>query len=393
MLDKPDDVSSVGAAHYDQLQGDYAFTSPYILKSLYHEHVVHRNLARNLGALIPGTWDELQHAFDETWGLDIAEWKDVCVFENLMKTITRASNRLFVGLPLCRNEDYLANMGAFAQDIILCMNLMRFIPSSLAPIFGPIFSIPNNIHFNRTTKYTVPLIKQRIEDIEQKREVPNDYITWHVKQAQAEGKIKEMEPDIIARFLMPLNFAAIHTTTFTITMTFFDLLGSDPAKGFLEGLREEAERVFRESNSVWDKTSLSRLVRADSAIRESMRVSNFATRGVLRKIIAKDGLRNEEEGWTAPCGALVGVDVHSMHHDPDVYPEPYTYDAFRFSRPREVYEAKDVEEKDSTETLKMKNTGMISTGDTFLPFGHGRHAWYVDLVVDPIHLERKLIVV
>lgn len=174
---------------------------------------------------------------------------------------------------------------------------------------------------------------------------------------------------------MPLSFAAIHTTTFTITNTLFDILGSDPSRNFLSGLREGATRIFAEENNNWTKAGLSRLIRADSAIRESMRVSNFLTRGVMRKVVAKEVLKNEEEGWTAPCGAYISVDLESVHHDPAIYPDPYDYDAFRFSWPREEYEAKHPDERNSVEGLRLKNIGMISTGDAFLPFGHGRHAW------------------
>ena len=354
------------------------------MKTLYHEHVVHKNLARRLHKIIPGTWDELQSRIDESWGSNTEEWKDICVFEDMMATIARASSRMFVGLPLCRDENYLVNMASFAQDVIGCIIALQFVPKFLAPIFGRLCAIPNNIHYKRVSKHTLPLIKQRLEDIkkkdkdpEYKWEEPDDYITWHIRLAQSEGRAKELEPDIISKSLMPINFAAIHTTTFTITNTLFDLLGSDPAKDFIEGLREEAERVFRDENGIWSKAALNRLVRADSAIRESMRVSNFLTRGVTRKIIAKDGLKNDEEGWTAPYGAFVSVDVHSMQHDPKIYPEPDMYDAFRFSRPREEYQAKHPDEKDSIESLKLKNTSMISTGDNFLPFGHGRHAWFV----------------
>ncbi|THW20253.1 putative P450 monooxygenase [Aureobasidium pullulans] len=374
LIDNPDDVASVAAVHYDLLAGDYNFTSPHILKTLYHEHVVHRSLARNLDDVIPGTWDEIQHAFNDTWGTDTKEWKDICVFDNLMQTIARVSNRMFVGLPLCRNKTYLSNMGAFAQDVILCMTLLNFTPAFTKPLFGRIFSIPNMIHYKRTSKLTIPIIAQRIQDIKNKCELPNDYLTWHIKLANAEGRPEEATPEMIARYLMPLNFAAIHTTTFTIVNTFFDILGSDPSKEVLEGLREEAERVFAEANGVWTKASLSKLVRADSAIKESMRVSNFATQGVQRKIVAREGLMNSEEGWTAPYGSIIGIDVHSVHHDPDVYPEPNTYDAFRFSRPREAFEAGAGGDKDARGSLGMRNMGMITTGNTFVPFGHGRHA-------------------
>jgi cytochrome P450 len=353
------------------------------MKTLYHEHVVHKNLARRLHSIIPGTWEELQLRFDQTWGFDTAEWKEICVFDNMMRTIAQASNRMFVGVPLCRNEDYLANMGSFAQDVMGVVVAMQFVPSFLAPVFGPLCAIPNTIHYKRVAKYTVPLIKQRLADIAKKDsdpdykwEEPDDYITWHIRLARSEGKTRELEPEMMSRFLMPLSFAAIHTTTFTITNTFFDLLGSDPARNFMAGLREEAERVFKDEKGIWTKAGLNRLVRADSAIRESMRVSNFLTRGVMRKVVTKEGLKNEDEGWTAPYGAYISVDVDSVHHDPNIYPNPYDYDAFRFSRPREEYEAKHPNDKDSAESLRLKNTGMISTGDTFLPFGHGRHAWY-----------------
>lgn len=105
-----------------------------------------------------------------------------------------------------------------------------------------------------------------------------------------------------------------------------------------------------------------------------MRLSNFATRGVTRKVIAKAGLRNEEEGWTAPFGSYVSVDQHNRHHDESIYPNPDVYDAFRFSRPREKYEEDHPDMKDSEEYLKMRNLSMTSTGENFVPFGHGRHA-------------------
>lgn len=112
LTDKPDHVASVGKAHYDMLQGDYAFTDPYLLGELYHEHVVHKNLARKLDALIPDLWDEVKACFDESWGVDTNNFKDIKVWDNDMWIISRLSNRMFVGKPLCRNKDFLKNNAA-----------------------------------------------------------------------------------------------------------------------------------------------------------------------------------------------------------------------------------------------------------------------------------------
>ena len=46
--------------------------------------------------------DELAHGLDEFWGNDEQNWKDVGVFESMRKIIARTSNRVFVGLPLCK---------------------------------------------------------------------------------------------------------------------------------------------------------------------------------------------------------------------------------------------------------------------------------------------------
>ncbi|EMC95609.1 hypothetical protein BAUCODRAFT_109037 [Baudoinia panamericana UAMH 10762] len=387
LLDHPDSVSSVGAAHYDQLVGDYNFTDPYVLGTLYHEHVVHKSLARNMANIIPNIQDEVQHALDETWGKDTADWKDICVFSNMMEVVAQLSNRMFVGLPLCRNKDYGRLMGGFANSVISAVTLMPLFPAFIRPIVGPVITIPNQYYWWRVSKYTVPLIKEREANMARRKqdpsfkwEEPNDYITWHINVAEAEGRKKDLDPVMIARFLLPLNFAAIHTTVFTITNVFFDLLGSDPKDGFLEGLREEAENVWAESKGNWSKQSLAKLYRADSAIRESMRVSNFMTHGLLRKVIGKDGITDPEEGFKVPYGGYVATDVHSVQHDPDIYPDPERYDAFRFSRPIEEFEAKRtasggaLDPADEKEWLRLKQTGIVATGETFLPFGHGKHA-------------------
>ncbi|KAF2859821.1 putative P450 monooxygenase [Piedraia hortae CBS 480.64] len=380
LTEQPDHVASVREAHSDTLQGDYAFTTPYLLQTVYHEHVIHKNLARKVDTVIPDIWDELCVSL-HTWGFDTESWKEICVYDNMMDVISRVSNRLFVGLPLCRNEDFLKNNSAFAIDVITATALMPFVPRFLHPLVGHLMCIPNHIHYWRTRKHTLPYIKKLLADFKEQQDspdskivLPENYLAWHIRTAAAEGRTKELDPDMISRFIMPVEFAAIHTTTLTITMVLFDLFSSDPKKRFVEGIREEAERVYKEHNGCWSKPALNKLLRTDSAIKESMRVSNFASRGVQRKVVAKDGLRNVEEGWHAPCGSYMSINVHSRHHDPAVYKDPETYDAFRFSRPREEFEALSSEQRNNDEYLRMRNLSMISTGENFLPFGHGRHA-------------------
>ena len=333
--------------------------------------------------MIPGMFEEIADSFDETWGVDTQKWRDIGVFDNLMVMIPRAVNRMLVGLPLCRNQDYLTNMAKFAMDVIAVSTVfLRFTPQFLKPIVGRIVTIPNHYHYSKTAKYTLPLIKERLANFKRRQEdpnfeweEPNDYISWQIALASSENRQDELTPDMISRRLMPLNFAAIHTTTLTITNCLFDIISCDPSLGYLEGIREEATRILAEDGGQWTKAGLARFHRADSAIRESMRVSNFMTRGIMRKVMPDEGIENKAEGWRAPKGTFVGLDVHNIQHDPEIYPDPETYDAFRFSRPKEEGDhTANGDVKDGAEMLKLKNTGLITTSDTFFPFGHGRHA-------------------
>jgi len=337
--------------------------------------------------MIPYLSEEIASGFDEAWGHNTESWNKVCVFDTVMFMVSRAVNRMIVGAPLCKDEDYLSNMRSFATDIMTTGAVLRFIPTWLKPVVGPLVAIPNNIHYRNTAKYTLPLITERLRKIQRKHkdpgykwEEPNDFVSWTINVAMAEDRQDELTPDMISRRLMPINFASIHTTTLTVTNCLFDLLASDDASQTLEGIREESARVFTEEGGHWNKVGLARCHRADSAFRESLRVSNFMTRNLVRKVLPSEGIENKTEGWRAPQGVLISHDMHSVQHDPDIYPDPNTYDAFRFSRPREQYEAQKGQvqangsAKTTSETLELKNTGLVTTSEIWLPFSHGRHA-------------------
>jgi cytochrome P450 len=189
--------------------------------------------------------------------------------------------------------------------------------------------------------------------------------------AMDENRAIELDPVMISRRLTVVNFAALHTTLLTMSNTLLDIVGS-PSRDFLDGIREEVERVYTECNGVWTTTALTKLIRTDSAIRESMRINNFMTRGVMRKVVAPEGIVNPQEGWTAPQGAFIGVDIHSVQHDSTIYSNPDEYDAFRFSRPLEEDSSGG---SDTKSILQLKKMSLTTTSDTFLPFSHGRHAW------------------
>ena len=398
LIDQPDNVLSASGFHYDSLAGDYSFADPAILTDPYHEHVIHKYLPRRLNQVVPNLQDEVEHVIDEKWGMD-TQWKDVQVWGTINDLMASLAHRSFVGLPLCRNKDYLQNMSAFTMDVVSCCTIVNLLPGWLQPLLGPIVSLPNRRHWRRSARYSEPLIRERLEKFQRKRqdpsfkwEAPEDYLSWHIELATAENRQDELTVERIGLRLMPINFAAMHTTQITTTNLLVDITAADPKA--VEKLRDEAAQSFADDDGHWTKAGLNKMVCADSAIRESMRVSNFMTRNVTRKVIAEDGITNEAEGWHAPKGSYISTDMHGVQHDPEIYPDPETFDMFRFSRPKEDKaapanghaangNAAGHQNKSATPTSAPtptptapthKNTDVINTSDIFLPFSHGRHA-------------------
>ena len=102
----------------------------------------------------------------------------------------------------------------------------------------------------------------------------------------------------------------------------------------IAGLREETERVLAECNGCFTKAGLAKLVRPDSAIKESMRISAVAGAEIARRVRSASGI-TLDNGIQLPQAITVGVDQMSIHTDETFYDRPHEYDAFRFSRPQE----------------------------------------------------------
>jgi hypothetical protein len=101
LIDQPDNVLSATAMQMDAIQTDYSFLDPDIVRHNLQEPTIRRDLTRAIGGLIPEIEEELNVGADLLWGTDTEKWKTVCVFETMQRIITRTSNRVFIGLPLC----------------------------------------------------------------------------------------------------------------------------------------------------------------------------------------------------------------------------------------------------------------------------------------------------
>ena len=180
----------------------------------------------------------------------------------------------------------------------------------------------------------------------------------------------------------------IQTSIFTATNVFLDILSSSPSSNYFLRLREEIDSTLTADGEWENSTSVAKLHRTDSSIRESLRMSPILTRTGMREVVKKDGVQFPN-GQTVPKGAWLAIPAVAIHYDESFYPNPEKYDPFRFAPDN----AKDIAMVDPTaETLKtaendaivpkesqykVLSTSISSASPTFLAFGYGRHSWCV----------------
>ncbi|KAI9830674.1 MAG: hypothetical protein M1826_004503 [Phylliscum demangeonii] len=398
VANKPDSVLDPMAIHKEMLEMTYTISHPALVQRPIHLDIIRRDLTRQLGNLTTEIMTELSAAFDETWGTDTENWKEINVLQNMTRVVARTSNRIFVGAPMCRNEGFLHAVSSYSQALGLMPMIIRLCPQWTKPVLGHLLALPIHYYDRKTRRFLVPFIQLRLENVARKQrepdfkwEAPNDLLQWTINETQRCCPASDLAPVILCARMLLVNFTAIHTSSITSTNVLLDLFSAAPEHGFVDGVRDEVQRVLADDGGVWTKAGLGKMVRTDSAIREAMRLNGFSAIGLGRKVVGHDGV-TLDTGLHIPHGANVTISAFSVHRDAARYHDPQHYDAFRFAKQRDEFDrqaagnhtdptaAADGEAANSepvnglAATLKAKNLSMVTTSEAFLAFGYGRHA-------------------
>ncbi|KAJ3571229.1 hypothetical protein NP233_g3894 [Leucocoprinus birnbaumii] len=247
------------------------------------------------------------------------EWTSIPLWKTLERLVARMGNRAFVGLPLCRNQDYLDLCIGFAANVMGAAIKINLAPKFLRPIVGPLLS-PYQKHKELALKYLGPLFSERLRMKEEKAEMPDDLVTWLVEEAEGEdAKVENLGMRILF-----INFAAIHTTSMIMSHVLFDLAARPE---YIEPLRQEAYQITESEG--WSKSAIAKLYKLDSFIHEAVRYSSLSAISMMRKVCDPNGFKFSN-GVVLPYGSSLSVISDAMHHDAAFYPDPNTFDGFRF---------------------------------------------------------------
>ncbi|PIL27965.1 cytochrome P450 [Ganoderma sinense ZZ0214-1] len=341
-------------------QAKYIF-DPLIVTDQYHVKVLQEKLTRRLPELLLDIVDEVMAAVQDHIVSREDEWTSVEVIPVMQNIIARASNRAFVGLPLCRNEEYLRLAVGIVVDTVKTMIVLslvpRFLKSTVARFYNKV---------QRNTELAVqhfrPIIEERQRIAAQRGErwdnKPNDLLQFILDKAKSNNDTIST----IAQRVLGLNFAAIHTTS-TVTHM-LTRLAEHPE--LLAPLRDEIEESIAAEGG-WTSVALANMWMLDSLLRETLRFHGIGLLGMGRKAMKDLTLC---DGTFLPRGTIVHTAAHALHHDSAVLERADTFDAFRYARMR----AAAVRSGSDQGTGAKLQFAATTTSPEYLPFGHGAHA-------------------
>lgn len=104
LMDQPESVLNQGEVNQRFLQSEHTMLHQNIVRDTVHEAVIRRELTAKLESMNPDIVDELGAVFEEQWGTSTDDWKEICVYDTMLEVISRISNRVLVGLPLCETS-------------------------------------------------------------------------------------------------------------------------------------------------------------------------------------------------------------------------------------------------------------------------------------------------
>ncbi|KAJ5441828.1 Cytochrome P450 [Penicillium cf. griseofulvum] len=206
----------------------------------------------------------------------------------------------------------------------------------------------------RKCRQQIRLARLMLQPIYDRREYGQSYSTRPDKVENFEDTIQWLEeiaagrPYDAAAAQIAFAISAMHTTSELLKQTLLDICMHPD---LIPVLRDEAQKAVEESG--WTTAGVFKMQLLDSAVKETQRLKPGSLVNLERKALQDVVLPN---GLTIPRGTNVAADS-SVMWDPEIYPNPSSYDAYRFLRLR-----------------KSGNTAaaLASTSPEHIAFGIGR---------------------
>ncbi|KAM0811992.1 putative Cytochrome P450 [Seiridium cardinale] len=358
---------------YATFQGRYTYVGTEIDDII---HAIRSDLTKRISDILPLLQNETEYCLEHAIG-EATTWTSVPAYVTMVRMIAILSGRVFVGLPLSREEKWIQKTMNYTSDI---GNLLRaahnwnhVIRPFILPFLPETRRVVGTLHEARAL--IQPVADEALRHHDEQGDVPvkaglrGSFISWMMRYQSAEQRTAERT----GINQMILSFVALHTTSAAATFVLLDLAQRPE---YIPPLRQEIEDVIREEGWCMDenqrrhlnKARFQRMTKLDSFIKESQRVNPLniveGWRVVLSDITFSNGVKIPKGSniawplWGVYNSESTALFNREYNKAADV-PGPEVFDGFRFSKLRQFYQTSG--QKHST----------VTTSEESLNFGHG----------------------
>ncbi|KAL2756622.1 hypothetical protein ACRALDRAFT_2041267 [Sodiomyces alcalophilus JCM 7366] len=312
------------------------------------------NLLPELRVLSRSRFSQLHAEFSEKHGPDHSP-----IYPMIMKITVLLNAASLFGTELARDDAFLKDAFGYVEETLLNAEVVKLMPSFLAPIVGGLLSSGLSSHKSFFAKL-LPMAEDRLKDRELKargHDVPNhaDCVQWIMETAP---RANPWSAERIIYELMAIWFGSVHILSTTIVYVIHDLCLHPE---YVQPIREELETYYHEFETTGKGLPL-----LDSFIKESARLTPVefmsTRRRALKPFDLSDGTNLAVGDWACtPSGAIMRDERH--------YPRATEFNGFRFVDPELLSR---IGRQSSFPTPQPKPSKLTDIDNTFPMWGTGR---------------------
>ncbi|KAJ5063804.1 ent-kaurene oxidase [Bipolaris maydis] len=287
------------------------------------------------------------------------DWTEVNINEKLVPIIAKTSGSVFVGPEISSHPDYFNAACMYPVDVFNVVTAVKKISPWLKPFLA--LRTPEVLTLRKREELTKnvlrPIIEQRIaakaKAKDPKWKEPEDLLQWIINRNAGKTSV-----DDIITGQLTLIFAAIHTTSTTLTNIMFTLVSKAE---YIELLREEIRQAIAEEGGSITYRAVQKMEKLDSFMKEVLRFHASSITNMVRRVVKGITLSN---GQYIPPGVMIEVASQAIYQDDQFYPpNPEVFDGLRAYKMRSTGKAADI-----------ARNQFVTANEENLAFGHGRHA-------------------
>ncbi|EEQ28132.1 conserved hypothetical protein [Microsporum canis CBS 113480] len=272
------------------------------------------------------------------------EWTKFNIEEILSPLLMIFSTSLVLGPKFSRDEELMGQITSH----VLGIEVWRFSPTNRA-------FRSNDLVLREKL---IPEMRRRIKMLRSGESASDDLtmLTVFLKFALKDGLLSEKESvddeKQIGSLFMKMLFH-IYEVWGPITPLLLAMLSRImAAPEYVDDLREEISGALASAGG-WESDFLAHTPKFESFVRETLRLNVAIQVSVSRLLHAP--LKIKSMDMDIPKGSYIGIPMRYIHTDPEVYPDPMTFDGYRFYNP----------------TSKTSTARATTASETFLSFGYG----------------------